>query len=103
MNAGASLLERINTYVVDPIIAVIFTLGLLLFFVGIVEYLWEIKDGKTDGDGRQHLIYGLVGMLVMVSVYGIINMIINTFELDDAIDISRVQNVNPGVNFNGNR
>ncbi len=103
MNAGASLLERINTYVVDPIIAVIFTLGLLLFFVGIVEYLWEIKDGKTDGDGRQHLVYGLVGMLVMVSVYGIINMIINTFELDDAVDISRVQNVNPGVNFNGNR
>ena len=103
MNAGQSLLERINTYVVDPIIAVIFTLGLLLFFIGIVEYLWEIKDGKTDGDGRKHLIYGLVGMLVMVSVYGIINMIINTFQLDDAIDISRVQNVNPGVNFNGNR
>ncbi len=99
MNAGQSLLERIQTYVVDPIIAVIFTLGLLLFFVGIVEYLWEIKDGKTDGDGRQHLIYGLVGMLVMVSVYGIINMIINTFQLDDAVDISRIQNVNPGVNF----
>lgn len=99
MNAGQSLLERIQTYVVDPIIAVIFTLGLLLFFVGIVEYLWEIKDGKTDGDGRQHLIYGLIGMLVMVSVYGIINMIINTFELDDATDISRIQDVNPGVNF----
>jgi len=99
MNAGQSLLERINTYVVDPIIAVIFTLGLLLFFVGIVEYLWEIKDGTTNGDGRKHLIYGLVGMLVMVSVNGIINMITNTFQLDDAVDISRIQNVNPGVNF----
>ena len=101
MNAGASLLERINTYVVDPIIAVVFTLGLFLFFVGIVEYLWEIKDGKTTGNGRSHMVWGIVVMLIMVSVYGIINMIVNTFQLDDAIDISRVQNVDPGVNFRG--
>ncbi len=100
-NAGLTILERINTFVVNPIIAVIFSLGLFLFFVGIVEYLWEIKDGKTDGDGRKHLIYGLVGMLIMVSVYGIINMIVNTFELDDATDISRMQNVNPGAGFTG--
>jgi hypothetical protein len=102
-SAGATVLERIKSFVIDPILAVIFTLGLFLFFVGIVEYLWEIKDGKTDGDGRNHMVWGLVGMLIMVSVYGIINMIVNTLELDGATDISRIQNVNPGANFNGGR
>ncbi|HWO07127.1 MAG TPA: hypothetical protein VNM40_00930 [Candidatus Paceibacterota bacterium] len=97
--AGQALLDRIETYVVEPIIAVIFTLGLLMFFVGIVEFLWQIKDGKTEGDGRKHMVWGLVGMLIMVSVYGIINLIINTFDLDDAIDTSRAQNVRPADQF----
>jgi hypothetical protein len=100
-NAGVQLLDRIEMYVIDPIIAVIFSLGLLLFFVGIVEFLWGIKDGKPSDTGKQHMLWGLVGMLIMVSVYGILNLIINTFELDDAMDTSRIQNVNPGVNFLG--
>lgn len=98
-NAGVQLLDRIELYVIDPILAAVFTLGLFLFFWGIVEYLWELKDGKADGDGRKHMLWGMVGMLIMVSVYGIINIIVNTLELDDAMDTSRIQNVSPGVNF----
>lgn len=100
-NAGVNLLDRIETYVIDPVIAVIFTLGLLLFFVGIVEFLWGIKSGDVKDEGKQHMLWGLVGMLVMVSVYGMLNLIINTFELDDAMDTSRIQNVDTGANFFG--
>ncbi len=98
-NAGVALLDRIETYVIDPIIAVIFSLGLLLFFVGIVEFLWGIKDGKPSDEGKQHMLWGLAGMLIMVSVFGIINLIVNTFDLEDALDTSRARDVDPGVNF----
>jgi predicted membrane channel-forming protein YqfA (hemolysin III family) len=100
MGAGEELLDRIITYLVDPAIRVVFTLGLLLFIWGLVQYLWEIKDGKADGDGKQHMLWGLVGMLIMVSVYGIIALIVNTFQLgSSSTDASRIENVQVGNPF----
>ena len=104
MNLGTSpLLDRIVTYVIDPAVKVIFTLGLFMFFYGLVEYLWQLKDGKADGDGRKHMLWGLVGMLIMVSVYGIIALIMNTLGIDfgTATDVSRIQNVSGNPSFFG--
>lgn len=103
VEAGSSLLERVVRYIIDPTVKVIFTLGLLLFFVGIVEFLWKLKDGQVDKTGKEHMLYGMAGMLIMVSVYGIISLIMNTLGLDfaTATDVSRIQNVNPGSSFFG--
>lgn len=101
--AGAELLDRIVDYVIDPAVKVIFTLGFFMFLWGFVEFLWKLKGGQVSEDGKNHMVYGLVGMLIMVSVYGIISLIMNTFGIDPdaATDVSRIQNVNPGVNFFG--
>ncbi len=97
---GTALLDRIVTYLIDPAVKVVFTLGLLVFFIGIVEFLWALKDGKPSETGKQHIIYGLVGMFIMVSVYGIISMIMNTLGIDfgTATDVSRINAVG-SVNF----
>lgn len=102
-NAGAALLDRIVQYVIDPAVKVIFTLGLFFFFWGLIEFLWELKDGKASQEGKNHMLYGLVGMLIMVSVYGIIALVMNTLGIDryTATDVSRIQNVDPGINFYG--
>lgn len=106
MNTGAGfeLRDRIVTHLIDPAVKVVFALGLLMFLWGIVEFLWALKDGKVDETGKQHMLWGMVGMLIMVSVYGIIALIMNTFGIDfgTATDVSRIQNVNPNVNFFSN-
>lgn len=101
--AGTELLDRIVTYVIDPAVKVVFTLGLFFFLWGFIEFLWHLKDGKVNDDGKNHMIWGLVGMVIMVSVYGIISLIMNTFGIDPgtATDVSRIQNVDPGINFFG--
>lgn len=97
---GEELLQRIIDYIVDPTIRVVFTLGLFLFLWGIIEYLWEVKDGKADGNGRTHMVYGLIGMLIMVSVYGIIALVVNSFGLNvSSTDVSRINNVQVGNTF----
>ena len=98
-NAGTQLLERVQLYVIDPILAVIFSLGLFMFLWGLVEFLIAVKDGKPSEEGKRHMVYGLIGMLIMVSVYGIINMVVNTLGLQDATDITRLQQVDPGIRF----
>ena len=100
MGAGEQLLERIINYIVDPAIRVVFTAGLFLFLWGLVEFLWGLKEGKSQEDGKRHMIWGMVGMLIMVSVYGIIALIVNTFGINlRNPDVSRVNNVQVGNPF----
>jgi hypothetical protein len=103
MEAGVTLLDRMVDLIIDPAVRVVFTLGLFFFLWGFVEFLWQLKDGKASEEGKNHMIYGLVGMLIMVSVYGIIALVMNTFGIDPdtATDVSRIDNIDPGANFFG--
>ena len=93
MESGEEILQRIITYLIDPALRVIFTLGLFFFVWGIIQFLWGVQKGHPENEGKQHMVWGLVGMLIMVSVYGIIALIINSFGLQtSATDVSRINN-----------
>jgi phosphotransferase system glucose/maltose/N-acetylglucosamine-specific IIC component len=72
-------LGRVNEVIINPLIVLMFVAALLVFFWGLVEFIY--KAGSDDGreTGKRHLMYGIVGMFVMVGVYGIIRLILNTF------------------------
>lgn len=84
IGAANDVIGRFTTYIIDPMILVLFTAGLFLFMWGLVSFLWSMKDGDMKGGdtGKQHMIWGLVGMLIMISVYGIISMLDSTFGLN---------------------
>lgn len=75
-------MHRFVTYVIDPIILVVFSAGFFLFMYGAVEMLINLNKGGDTKEGKQHMIWGIVGMLIMVSVEGIINLVAGTFGLD---------------------
>lgn len=102
MTPAFELVNRFVEYIIDPAILIVFTAGFLLFVWGIIEFLWELKQGGGHEKGVSHMIWGMIGMLIMVSVYGIIALIDNTFGLDITNpDISRINNVQPGATFFG--
>lgn len=102
MPAAQNLIGRFVDYIIDPAILIIFAAGFFLFLWGLVVFLWNIDEGGENATGKSHMIWGIVGMLIMVSVYGIISIIDHTFQLQFANpDVSRIQNVNPGANFFG--
>ena len=58
-----------------PIIA---GLALLGFFWGLVQYIFSAGDDTKKEKGQQHMIWGVIGLFVMMSVFGIMQLIINT-------------------------
>lgn len=100
METGQAVIGRIVQYIVDPALKVLFTLALLLFFVGIVEFLISLRNGSADRTGKDHMLYGMAGLVIMVSVYSIITIIANTFGVDIANpDVSRINQVIPDSGF----
>jgi len=63
---GAYLIEKI-------LVPLAFTLALLYFFYGIAKYIWSEGQGKEDG--RKIMIWGVIALFVMSSIWGIIYFI----------------------------
>ena len=83
------LLNRINALILNPLIGLVFAISSVVFVWGIIEYIRsETADAKRE-QGNKKIIYGLVGMFIMFSAFGIIRLILQTFSIP-----------NPGYPFN---
>lgn len=92
--AAGNAMNRIVTFIIDPALLVIFALGFLLFVYGLVEFLWKMNGEGDTAEGKKHMVWGVVGMLIMISVYGILDIIDNTFGLDFSNpDVGRINNI----------
>ena len=95
-------MARFSKYIIDPVIVIIFAAGFFLFVWGLVEFLMALNDdarGQRHGNGQRHMIWGIIGMFIMISVWGILNLLDNTFGLDFRNpDVTRANDVTaPGL------
>ena len=61
--------------ILDLIVPIVFALALIFFFWGIAEFIRSAGDTKTLESGKNKMIWGIVGLFVMISIYGIIKYI----------------------------
>ncbi|MES2623149.1 MAG: hypothetical protein V4576_01945 [Patescibacteria group bacterium] len=85
MNAAMTIISKINQNLINPIILLAFAVALIFFIFGVLEYLVKSKnDPSAIKAGAKHMGWGLFGMFIMVSVFGFLQLIINTFPIDNA-------------------
>ena len=76
-----TLLQRIGVELINPIIVFLFILATLIFVWGIVLYVIGSQgDGNKLKTARDILLWGLVGMFIMSSAWGIVNLFCNFFD-----------------------
>jgi hypothetical protein len=78
---GQQVIDIINTVLVP----LIFALAFIVFLWGVFQYFiaGAADEEKREG-GKSLMIYGLIGFFVMVSVWGLVNLLVGTFQLDTA-------------------
>lgn len=73
------LVATLNRVIINPLLALIFAAGFLVFAWGLVQYIWTLNgSGKDIDTGKKHMLYGILGMFIMVSAYAIIGIIART-------------------------
>ncbi|MEK7463962.1 MAG: hypothetical protein AAB610_02480 [Patescibacteria group bacterium] len=70
-----SIVPRIVDNIVMPIIQLIFALAILVFIWGLIGFFKNGEDSEARTTGQKHILYGTIGMAIMVSVYGIIRLV----------------------------
>ena len=83
----AQLMYKIDTYILNPLIKLGFVVALVYFFWGVVTYLKDRESGAIlggKGKDTSHIVWGLLGLLIMVSAFGIMSAIKNILGSDIA-------------------
>lgn len=79
-SALGKVLDPIISEVVYPIIEVLFGLAVLIFVYGVLQLVIRGDDQDARKTGKDTILWGSVGIFIMVSAWGIIYLISNTIK-----------------------
>lgn len=73
-NTLAGLITLFTNTIVKATGTLLLSAAVVAFFFGVVQYIWGLRSGDPGKAkiGNEFMIWGLVGLFVMFSVYGII-------------------------------
>ena len=74
-----SVVNTVTDNIFTPLITVLGGLALVAFLYGVLKY---IQPGASEGDkkkARSYIIWSLIGLTVMVSVWGLVKILQQTF------------------------
>jgi hypothetical protein len=74
-------LSRINANIVNPAIEFAFIIAFVIFLWGVFQFIRNAGDKDKRQEGKDHMIWGIVGFLIMFCVFGIITILGNTLGL----------------------
>ncbi len=72
------IINNIKINVLNPILGVMFGFALLFFLYGVLEFIQGGSNEKAVEIGKRHIIYGILGLVIMVGVNGLIALISST-------------------------
>ena len=67
----------------NAVIPLIIGLAFVVFLWGIYKYV-SAASGEGKEGARETIIYGIIGLFVMLAAWGLVNVLLNTFNLDTA-------------------
>ncbi len=76
--AFGNLVNPIIKVIVYPIIELMFGLAVLYFVYGALQFILHGSDETARSKGKLTMVWGSVGIFIMVSAWGIIYLISNT-------------------------
>lgn len=75
-----SLINGIIIFINDYLVPLIFAIAFIMFLYGVFRGF--IANGGNEAkrtEGRKFVVYGVIGFAIMLSVWGLVNLITNTF------------------------
>lgn len=81
-------LFSIVTDILSQVVIILVALAVVFFLYGILKYITAGDDEEKRTKMKNVMIYGIIGLFVMASFWGIVNILIDTFELDTSPYVS---------------
>ena len=79
LSPATELILKINNVIVNPIIILMFSFALVAFLWGVRGYVTNADNTEARMKGSQQILWGILGMGMMVTAFAIQRIVIQTF------------------------
>ena len=78
-----SFITKVNAEIINPLIIFLFALALVYFLYGVLEFFMNQENEEKRTASKKHMLWGIVGLTIMMGVWAILGMIISTFNIKE--------------------
>lgn len=82
INTLKDMIDYATCLIVKSIIPLLFILALAVFVYGVIQYFLNPNNAKAREDGRKYIVGALIGMFVLFSIAGLVEILRNTFGVE---------------------
>lgn len=73
--SAGPIVDGIMNFIVIPVMEGLFIFTILIFIWGVVDLIAHADDPTARAKGQQHILWGVIGLFIMISAYGIVRVI----------------------------
>ena len=74
-STGPTIISKIKSEIIQPIIYLLIALAVGYFLFGLMQFVKNQDNETAKEEGKRHMLWGVVGIAIMFSVYGILNLL----------------------------
>ncbi|MCX6752487.1 MAG: hypothetical protein NTZ87_03240 [Candidatus Nomurabacteria bacterium] len=78
-------ITNVDSMIINPLIIFLFALALVYFLYGLFEFIANGANDEKKTTGKSHMLWGIVGLTIMMGVWAILGIILNTLNIQDQI------------------
>lgn len=80
-DAANAFVGKFQQIILFPLMGLLLSLALLVFIWGAFEFVRNADSDEGRNTGKRHMLFGIIGMLIMVSALAILKIAAGTFGL----------------------
>jgi uncharacterized membrane protein YidH (DUF202 family) len=76
-----TFIAKVDKLIINPLILLLFALALVFFLYGVFEFISNSENEEKKTKGKSHMIWGIIGITIMMGVFTIMHIILNTLNI----------------------
>jgi len=74
-----AFVEALIREIVEPAARVLLAAAFVVFLFGLGEFIWHADESDKRNIGKKHMLWGIIGLFIMVAAVAILNVAVATF------------------------
>ncbi len=67
----------ILTFINSTIIPILFAVAIVYFIYGVVKFVMNAGDEEKRKEGKQAMLWGIIGLVVIIAIFGLVTFLVN--------------------------
>jgi len=74
-----AIVDKVKAVIIYPLITLMFIIAMIVFLWGVFQYVRNGADEGARSEGRRHMMFGIIGFVIMTSAVAILSIARGTF------------------------